>query len=498
MREPILKSEGSTVGERLLSKFSEETFLELWSYPSPYRNQRNGDVSHGDGKELCDLLVVCGNEVIIFSEKNIEWPSGDITVAWSRWFKRAVTSSAKQVLGAERWLIEHPNRVFLDRRCENPFPITLPNNRNGIHLIVVARGAEKKCRNYFDGHSGSLKINIEGNKSSNLDNLKNGPFLIGDINQPGSFIHVFDSLSIETILKDLNTISDFTNYLKVRKLTLRSGQNITIDGEENFLAGYMHSTFKEPERRNISLSRCNYYDVNFRHDMEIKKKEDEISYVWDNIISSFSSGVLKGTSILLGETDYNFDNSEIALRHMALQSRIARRVLGKGVVDGLNNAIGEQRFFRLLISPNIEKFNETAFFILTLRYMDWMKKIDGKNTLIEARHKLAGVYAQAILEKYRKLKNVVGITFNEPNNLGSSSPCELIYGEQQVWSKKEIVDLKKNCRALGVFQDTKPAKHVQESVFPNQIENIKNKPFHNAPNRRARRQKIAQLRKNKK
>ena len=37
--------------ERMLAEFCERTFLKLWSYPNPYKD---------DGHELCDLLVVFG------------------------------------------------------------------------------------------------------------------------------------------------------------------------------------------------------------------------------------------------------------------------------------------------------------------------------------------------------------------------------------------------------------------------------------------------------
>jgi hypothetical protein len=48
----IIRSTGLTTSEQYLAKLADKTFLNLWSYPNLYR-----DV----GKELCDLLVVCGN-----------------------------------------------------------------------------------------------------------------------------------------------------------------------------------------------------------------------------------------------------------------------------------------------------------------------------------------------------------------------------------------------------------------------------------------------------
>ena len=48
------KSRGVTATERMLAEFCDKSFLKLWSYPNPYKD---------DGHELCDLLAVFGNYV---------------------------------------------------------------------------------------------------------------------------------------------------------------------------------------------------------------------------------------------------------------------------------------------------------------------------------------------------------------------------------------------------------------------------------------------------
>ena len=51
-----------TPTEELISKLCKETFLSFWSFPMPFVKK---------GKELCDLLVVCDPDIIIFSVKDI-------------------------------------------------------------------------------------------------------------------------------------------------------------------------------------------------------------------------------------------------------------------------------------------------------------------------------------------------------------------------------------------------------------------------------------------
>ena len=121
--EPIRRGKGVTESERYLAQLANSTFLELWSYPNTFIDKRSAAIA--EGKELADLLVACGDDVIIFSDKSIAWPSGDVGQSWSRWYRRAVKKSVDQIRGAERWLRQFPERVFLDRACSQKLPIEL-------------------------------------------------------------------------------------------------------------------------------------------------------------------------------------------------------------------------------------------------------------------------------------------------------------------------------------------------------------------------------------
>ena len=146
LRHPVKKGQGVTASERYFANLAERSFLNLWSYPNPFRDQKVG--GRRDGKELCDLLVVCKPYIIIFSEKNIQLPDCELNVAWCRWFKRAVLAAAKQSKGAERWTKTYPEKIFLDRKCENPIPINFPSPENKIiHRVAVAGGSAEVCKN---------------------------------------------------------------------------------------------------------------------------------------------------------------------------------------------------------------------------------------------------------------------------------------------------------------------------------------------------------------
>jgi hypothetical protein len=134
----IKRGIGLTATEKYLAALADRMFLNLWTYPNLFKS---------DGKELCDLLVVCGDDVLIFSDKNIAWPKGDdFELSWSRWYRRAIEESVAQITGAARYVREHPDELFLDATCKEIFPLALPSiERRRVHHIAVALGAAQAC-----------------------------------------------------------------------------------------------------------------------------------------------------------------------------------------------------------------------------------------------------------------------------------------------------------------------------------------------------------------
>jgi len=215
----IVKQIGVTHAERVLGRLCERSFLSLWSYPGIYRDQRSGTTGHG--KEVCDLLVVFGNDILIFSDKDCAFPNtGNLDQDWSRWFRRAVASGAQQLWGAERWIRTHPDRLFLDRACIERLPVTFDASTVRFHRIVVAHDVARRCAELLGG-SGSLmlcsllrgKAHYEGpspfpdlhsSDGAWAKNLRKAagwkgtllPFTIGDVDPQRGFVHVFDDTSL--------------------------------------------------------------------------------------------------------------------------------------------------------------------------------------------------------------------------------------------------------------------------------------------------------------
>jgi hypothetical protein len=457
--KPIIRSEGVTLTEKHLIGLSENSFLNLWSYPNPFREQKFS--SGSEGKELCDLLVVCPPHIIIFSEKNIKWPDKLLDVAWSRWRKKAILKAFDQIRGAERWIKTFPEKIFLDSSCEIKLPVDLASEEDLIfHRIVVARGAGEHCKEYFRSNSKSLVLdpNMKGNVEQ-----KSEPFVIGDLDPDGNFVHVFDDGSLDIVLSELDTISDFTRYLQKKESFLRSGKLGRVHGEENLLACYSWALneqgehdFVLPEGNDSSKGKINIDDTLFKHMHEhpqylAKQKANEVSYLWDDVIRNFTKHVMAGTIVGIGDYNCNISDSEMSLRIMALEDRLSRRAHSIGIYEAMTSFVEkkQERFFRMMLPGILSEDNDTGFYILILKYLDWMDEYGGQEFYRKYRAMLGHSYLRAMLIKEPKLACVVGIVL-QPNDENGGSSEDLYYGKQQEWLEDEINSVRKLCDELGI------------------------------------------------
>ncbi len=464
-----------TDSERYLVRLGEKSFLNLWSYPNTFRDQRDHPGAR-QGKELCDLLVVYAPHIILFSEKTITWQINQpMPVAWSRWFRSAVADSVKQIRGAERWISQHPDLIFLDPACERKLPIALPPPADRIiHRVVVAQGAAESCRRYFGSGRGSLHIkpHIKGKAHfDSRDGREVEPFCVGDVDPQGPFVHVLDEASLDIVMRELDTITDFTAYLQKKEAFIRAGRLVKVEGEENLIAYYAVRINEQgdhdfthprsiawPEGEAINID-SGGYDAFARDPQYIaKKKAERDSYVWDRLIEVFTKPLLDGTSLVpLGQT-FNLQRSELGVRHMALVSRFGRRSHGKAILGAFQKGRKIDRFFRMMIDRSDKPGSDSGFFMLILNYLDWMEKW-GYDDFRRKRAYLAEVYAQAILAQFPTLKRVVGIAMEAPGRDKGGSE-EMLYCEQQEWSHDERAELAHECERLSIF-----TPNMKETTF---------------------------------
>lgn len=389
--------------EEFVFKVCKETFLSLWSYANPLGKNR---------KELCDILVVCEPDIIIFSVKEIRVSeSGDVEADWKRWNRRAVEESAKQICGAERWLKSAPHVI----RCDGSPGLNLPAGKEQvIHRIVVALGGKDKV-----------------------------PIIFGDFGK--GFVHVLDDISFHIVLQELDTISDFIDYLSAKERFYMSGKETPLlAGEENLLAFYLHYGRQFPEKVDSVFLEPGLWEAFIKKPEYIKKKEaDKISYAWDAVISDISQHVLKGT------LEYTNDpgKGELILRIMARENRFSRRILGKSFIEFIHLSSQNKLRARMMPSPS------GILYVLLAHPHE-----------IDRKYRRAELGMRCFIARglNKEFKTVIGIA-TEQYQPGQGHSFDLCYRYMPDWTEANQAELESLQKKTGFFVNSaKTESHEDE------------------------------------
>jgi hypothetical protein len=435
----LTKSHGSTDAEIYLSSLCNNTFLSLWSYPNLFRDQGRTTSSRvegkGDGKELCDLLVVFENHVLIFSDKKCAFSNkGDIQIDWSRWYKKAVRDAAKQIWGAERWINDFPEMIYLDQKCMQSFPLSFPSKeRRVFHRIVVAHGISDVCKTHIGGN-GSMMIcpQIIGDAAH-----CNNPFTIGKIDDRKGYIHVFDDISLEVVMKTLDTISDFVQYLTRKEELIQDGKLFRASGEDDLLAYYLQNidnngehTFFPESNDNESIDAITIeegiWDSFSKHPLRLAQIEaNKVSYSWDNLIEKFIFHITTGTSYQMSHPDIR--SQEEVFRLLAKENRTRRRALAESLINFIDQIPANARATRI-----IPPFLGGPLYLFLL-LPEFKKKSYDEYRKIRAR--LLEDYLYIIKLDYPDAVDIIGLGTETKSSNGRSE--DFMYFNVSNWTEEE-------------------------------------------------------------
>ena len=398
--------------EQFVYEICTNSFLSLWSYANPKGPKGQS--------ELCDILVVCDPNVIIFSVKNIvfqEHPSYKIAV--ERWLDRAIRASTKQIYGAERWLASASQVT----KCDGTPGLFLPKKEiRNVHRVAVALGGHEKA-----------------------------PLFFGDLGK--GFIHVFDETSFGIVLKELDTISDFTGYLTAKEKLYRSGKELWFgSGEEELLAMYLcygpaflDSEMEEADE--VFLDDTLWKGHTESAEYAAKKQADKISYMWDDLIEHLARFVVRDS----GGFGKSLNKAEIAVRTMAKEDRFCRRCLAKALDSFL---AGTRRPSGRLRSRLVTSYSGVTYVFLHLRESQAAKL--GLDEL--------ATRCFIALDLVPASSTVVGIQF-VTNNTSTGLDVQAMYFHAETLSAAERKRIRIAKKELGYF--SKPVKsRIHEDEYP--------------------------------
>ncbi|MGO9581164.1 MAG: hypothetical protein ACLP2P_17350 [Desulfobaccales bacterium] len=400
----IVKSKGLTPTERLLADLCERSFLKLWSYPNPFKDDRD---------ELCDLLAVFENHLFIFFDREnrqLDKSNKDPLVNWNRWKKKAIDDQIRTAHGAESY-IKSGRGIFLDNHLEVPFPIEIDFDKMIIHKIIIAHGAKEACEKFSnDNVYGSLAISY-----GNSENKFPFPFRI-DIDKERP-VHVFDSFNLPVIFGELDTFFDFSSYLDAKIDAIRSLDGLFYCGEEDLLAHYYLNFDDSKKKHFIGISQENYNCLmigegewkDFK-ELEIfknKKLADEVSYLWDKIIQKTCQNALDGT--LLGNA--NLLKGKSAIHEMAKEPRFFRRALSDQMIQSIRNFPESSQPIMRNLSFMPSFYPEKGYVFLQLKKD---KITNYESEYRPKRQAMLEIACGAAKNKFGHLKTVIGIAIDAP------------------------------------------------------------------------------------
>ena len=395
--------------EQFVYEVCRKSFLSIWSYVNPQGRS---------SKELCDILVVCDPHVLVISVKDVALSdSGNLSVDRDRWKRKAIDASIRQIKGAIRWLDSVAHVVQKDGTQGLPLPAL---ERRIYHRIAVAFGGQNKV-----------------------------PIAPSSVPDDKTY-HLVDEQSFYLLLRHLDTISDFVEYLGAKEALLARTGVLINGGEENLLGMYLHAGRKFPEDPNTLIVEGDIWDgVSGRPEFRSKLDEDKVSYVWDRLIESFCIGGFEGPNW----RGPGLSETETALRVMARENRFSRRFLGKAFRDFLELVKQGRVSARCAESQSGVGYVFFAY--------------DSDTSAEERKQKLI-FRCLAALCGLEHCSTIVGIDINKPGEKpreGYTSDLVMLRRAGEQWPE-EFLEKARFCRdKLGYFR-TPEESHVHLDEYP--------------------------------
>lgn len=452
------KSSGVTATERMLAEFCDKSFLKLWSYPNPYKD---------DGHELCDLLAVFGNYVFIFFDRENELsedPDKDQKILWDRWKRNVIDRQVKTAHGAERY-IRSGRPIVLDAKGSRPFPFVFDRDIVVIHKIIVAHGAKEACeRASLQNVYGSLAITY-----TETDGGPTEPFHIEiDKRKP---VHILDSHNMPIVLRELDTVNDFAAYLDEKVRTATAFRFLSYCGEEDLLSHYLMNYDATTTRHVIGptngrvdgvlIGEGEWHDFVQTDLYKNTKNENRISYFWDELIQRTCQNSLDGT---LGGNS-NILRGESAIYEMVKEPRFMRRGLADKMLSAVERFPDTGPFSRqVTFLPSFEP--NVAYVLLQLRAPDAFRATPGYR---EKRQALLEIACGAAKNKFPNLVKVIGIGIDAPKFSGGNNAEDFILMSCKTWTdemKAHYEDQNKDWNFFGTPEMQQFNDRVIEFIPP--------------------------------
>jgi hypothetical protein len=424
--------------EARLAELSRQTFLSMWSYQNPFYEQ---------GKELCDVLIVYGDDVIVMSDKVIPYKEHEQPgVAWRRWYERAVSDSVNQLRGAKKTITLRPNSIYLDAKASSPFPLELPKVAR-IHLIAIAHGCEGVCQQVF----GRPSLVVDSRPSTQGKEFHVGVYF-------PEFVHVLNRTALDALFECFDTTVDLIHYLRERE-QLFAGGAAWVHGEEDLIA--LHMRIRQPggaggiattvgKRGSDEPAAVPDEWERLSQSSRFLNRREELaaSYLIDNVIEQLA-WEFESETMLIGQ-DLALAVHEKAFRTLASEPRMARLMIGHALADVLTEDP------RTYWSVAVESPEHSDVLYVWLIYPE----VDDDEPDEELERDVGsnlGMYVFVAMAKFPNHHRFYGIAM--PNIESQRTSRMFIFSQRNVWNDEMQQEAELLSRRHGIFS------HIDSSTI---------------------------------
>jgi hypothetical protein len=233
--------------EKFVYNISKDILLEEYCLINPY-------IKNSDNKEICDLLILFNDICIIVSVKNYSF-NGNL----ERFEKKVFEKSKNQLLGAKRKLEQIKKCIITEKNSkEKEFDV---NTTTKFILITLNFGHELESYSIIEFENDSI-------------------------------VHNLDKDTFETILFEIDSVSEIIDYLTKKEELYRKGISLNLIGKEKDLLAWFITNKREfPEKwfnhdaSEVILDITGRWDFYNTNPQTVTKREaNRISYFVDELV----------------------------------------------------------------------------------------------------------------------------------------------------------------------------------------------------------------------
>lgn len=286
------------------------------------------------------------------------------------------------------------------------------------------------------------------------------PFVIGQIDPARGYVHVFDDTSLDVVMRSLDTITDFVNYLSRKEQFIQSGRLGIAAGEEDLLAYYLrnlgghgdHDFVVPPDADDISFGEGLWEEFTLHPQRRAQIEANKVSYFWDRLIEHFNQHIMAGTQYHAPDWPQPVD---AITRFLAREPRTRRRMLARTFIDLLERTPQQVRATRVF-QPS--RPGDPHYVFLLLPQFESMPYENYRQM------RSAFLWACCMVAKLRfpDAQDIVGLATETRAHENAESSEDAIYLDARQWSPVQAAEARQYQQDLGLLTNVTMSRGVEQ------------------------------------